>query len=151
MPDPNNEFLTAVLTNGFHLLKQFTQGIHLPHWLAPLSMLGALSALEKLLPAVQKGSLLAGIGSYVLIGILLVNLLAFSVFLYLPGQLITAKSSSVSRSGVVLLKLLFMGGLVVLKNVTLYSLKLIFDLLMLMLAALTYPPRQPADQIAAHC
>lgn len=86
-----------------------------------------------------------------LIGLLLVNLLVLSLFLYLPGPSIAFKTPSVARSGLVLLKLLFMGFLVVLKHVALYSLKLIFNLTIVLLAALTYPPRQTKGQIAAHC
>lgn len=151
MLDQKAELLSVVLTNGFHLLKQFTQGIALPHWLAPLSMVGVLATLEKLLPSMQKGSLLAGIGSYLLIGLLLVNLLALSLFLYLPGRWISFKTPAIAKSGLTLLKLLVMGGVVMLKNLAIFSLKFVFDLLVLMLAALTYPPRQTPDQIAAHC
>lgn len=150
MADQSGEWLSVVVNNGFHLLKQFTQGICLPRWLAPLGMVGVLSALDKLLPSMQKGSFLAGIGSYLLIGILIVNLLALSFFLYLPGQFITSTTPAVAQSGRTLLKLLLMGCLVVVKNVVVQSLKLAFDLIVLLFAALTYPPRE-ANQIAAHC
>lgn len=150
MADQSDEWLSVVVNNGFHLLKQFTQGICLPRWLAPLGMVGVLSALDKLLPSMQKGSFLASIGSYLLIGILIVNLLALSFFLYLPGQFVTSTTPAVAQSGRTLLKLLLMGCLVVVKNVVVQSLKLAFDLIVLLFVALTYPPRE-ANQIAAHC
>lgn len=150
MADQSGEWLSVVVNNGFHLLKQFTEGMSLPRWLAPLSMVGVLSTLDKLLPSMQKGSFLAGLGSYLLIGILIVNLLALSLFLYLPGKLVTSTTPAVAQSGRTLLKLLLMGCLVVVKNVVIHSLKLAFDLTVLLIAALTYPPRE-ASQIAAHC
>jgi len=63
MSDQIGEWLSVVVNNGIHMLKQFTQGLSLPRWLAPLGMVGVLSTLDKLLPSMQKGSLLAGIGS----------------------------------------------------------------------------------------
>lgn len=151
MADRNDEWLSVVLDNGLHLLKQFAQGISLPQWLAPLSMVGVVSILDKLLPSVQKGSLLAGLGSYLLIGILIVNLLALSLFLYLPGKWVTSTTPAVAQSGRVLLKLLLMGCLVVLKNLVTFSLKVVFDVIVLLFAVLTYPPRETTCQIAAHC
>lgn len=124
------------------MLEHFIVGIELPSWLAPLSMVGLLAALMRLLPSIQKGSVLAGIGGYLLLGLLIVNALALSLFLFLPGKLATFKSSSAARAGVTLLKLLFMGSLVVLKNLMKVTLQVVFDLAVLMIAVLTYPPRQ---------
>lgn len=151
MFEQEDELFAVVLNKGFDLLEHFARGISLPRWLAPLSMVGVLSALVKLFPSLQKGSLLAGIGSYLLLGLLIVNMLALSLFLYSPGKLITCKTPSVAQTGLVLLKLLLMGLLVMLKTVIAYSIKLIFDLSVLLLAALTYPPRQTPGQITAHC
>ncbi len=56
MFEREDELFSVVLNKGFHLLEQFIRGISLPRWLAPLSMVGVLAALIKLLPSLQKGS-----------------------------------------------------------------------------------------------
>ncbi|WP_299413855.1 hypothetical protein [Acaryochloris sp. IP29b_bin.148] len=111
---------------------------------------GGIGGLDKTVAVSAKGLSLAGIGSYLLLGLLIVNVLVLSLFVYLPGKLITFKAPAVAQTGLVLLKLLLMGCLVILKTAITHSVKLIFELFMLVLAALTYPPRQ-APQIAAHC
>ena len=148
MFDHNDDLLELVLNKGFHMLEDFIAGIELPNWLAPLSMTGLLAALIRLLPSIQKGSLLAGIGGYLLLGLLIVNALALSLFLFLPGKLASFKSSSATQAGATLLKLLLMGFLVVLKNLVAFTLQVIFDLAVLVLAALTYPSRQTTSYLS---
>lgn len=147
MFDRNDDWLELVLNKGFHMLKHFIAGIELPSWLAPLSMLGLLTVLVKLLPSINKGSILAGIGGYLLLGLLIVNAVALSLFLFLPGKLVTFKSSSAAQAGITLLKLLMMGSLVALKNLLVLTLQVVFDLAMLIIAALTYPPRQSTSHL----
>lgn len=142
MSDCQVDWFGFALNKGFHLLEEFTQGISLPSWLAPLSMVGALAALVKLLPSIEKGSFLAGIGGYLLLGLLIVNVIALSVLVYLPGTLVTFKSSSASRTRLTLLRLLLMGFLVMLRDVIKVALHLVFDVVILLFAALTYPSRQ---------
>lgn len=142
MSDCQVDWFGFALNKGFHLLEDFTQGINLPSWLAPLSMVGVLAALIKLIPSIEKGSFLAGIGGYLLLGLLIVNVIALSIFVCLPGKLVTFKSRSVSRTRLTLLRLLLMGVLVMLRDVIKVALHLVFDVVFLLFAALTYPSRQ---------
>lgn len=142
MFDPKDELFHVVLNKGFQMLEHFVLGIELPNWLAPLSMMGLLAAFIRLLPSIQKGSLLAGLGGYLLLGVLLVNAVALSLFLFLSGKLITFKSPSSAQAGCHLLKILLMGFLVMLKDVVVFSLQVMFDLLVIIFAALTYPSRK---------
>lgn len=147
MFDRNDEWLELVLNKGFQMLEHFIAGIELPRWLAPLSMLSLLAVLIKLLPSINKGSILAGIGGYLLLGLLIVNALALSLFLFMPGKLVTFRSSSAAQAGGNLLRLMLMGFLVMLKGLITLTLKVVFDLAVLVIAALTYPPRQTSSQL----
>lgn len=147
MSDCRVDWFGFALNKGFHLLEEFTQGINLPSWLAPLSMVAVLAALIKLLPSIEKGSLLAGLGGYLLVGILIVNVIALSILVCLPGKLVTFKSVSVSRVRLTLLRLLLMGVLVMLRNLIKVTLHLAFDVVVLLLTALTYPSRQDEQQL----
>lgn len=142
MSDNRVDWFGIALNKGFHLLKQFSHEVNLPSWLAPLSMMGVLTALIKLLPAIEKGSLLAGLGGYLLLGILIVNVIALSILVCLPGKLVTFKSVSASQARLTLLRLLMMGFLVTLRNLIKLSLQFAFDVIVLVLTALTYPSRQ---------
>ena len=142
MSDNRVDWFGFALNKGLHLLEEFTQGITLPSWLAPLSMVGVLAALIKLIPSIEKGSFLAGIGGYLLLGLLIVNVIALSIFVCLPGKLVTFKSRSVSRTRLTLMRLLLMGVVVMLRDMIKVALHLAFDLVILLLTALTYPSRQ---------
>ncbi|WP_299488556.1 hypothetical protein [Acaryochloris sp. IP29b_bin.137] len=145
------DWFGVALNKGFHLLKQFSQEVYLPSWLAPLSMVGVLAVLIKLLLAIEKGSLLAGLGGYLLLGILIVNVIALSILVCLPGKLVTFKSVSASRVRLTLLRLLLMGFLVTLKNLFQVVLHLVFDVVVLILTALTYPSRQDEQLLNMQC
>lgn len=142
MFDRRDDLFHVVLNKGFQMLEHFVLGIELPDWLAPLSMLSLLAAFIKLLPAIQKGSFLASVGGYLLLGVLLVNAVALSLFLFLPGKLIRFKSPLAAQAGCHLLKILLMGFFVMLKNLVAFSLKVLLDLTVLIIAALTYPSRK---------
>ncbi|WP_299488715.1 hypothetical protein [Acaryochloris sp. IP29b_bin.137] len=142
MFDRRDELFQVILNKAFQMLEHFVLGIELPTWLAPLSMLGLLAAFIRLLPSIQKGSILAGVGGYLLLGVLLVNAVALSLFLFVPGKLITFKTPSSAQAGCHLLKILLMGFFVMLKSLVAVSLQVIFDLSVLILAVLTYPSRR---------
>lgn len=142
MFDGKEELFQATLNKAFQMLERFVLGIELPKWLAPLSMLGLLATFIKLMPSIQKGSLLAGIGGYLLFGTLLVNAMALSLFLFLPGKLIRFKSPLAAQAGCHLMKILLMGCVVMLKNLVAFSLQVLFDLSILLITALTYPSRK---------
>lgn len=134
-------WLELVLNKGLKMLEHFIAGIELPRWLAPFSMMGLLASLVKLLPSINKGSILAGVGGYLLVGLLIVNALALSLFLLIPGKLVRLKTSLAAQARWNLLKLMLIGFFVILGKLITISLKVVFSLAMLVITALTYPSR----------
>jgi hypothetical protein len=110
------DILIMAFVMGVHLLKDFHKGICLPEWLAPLNMAGIVSVLLLLVPLAQKGSLLAFLAGYVLMGVLIVNFLVLVVFALIPGNKITADSPATVQTGKILMQLLGRGLMVLVQK-----------------------------------
>jgi hypothetical protein len=110
------DILIMAFVMGVHLLRDFHTGICLPEWLAPLNMAGIVSVLLLLVPMAQKGSLLAFLAGYVLMGVLIVNFLVLLVFALIPGNPIIADSPATAQTGKILIRLLQKGSMVLMQK-----------------------------------
>jgi hypothetical protein len=95
----------AAFVFGVGLLEQFHQDLTLPQWLAPLGSGGLLTALLRLLPKIQCGSVSAAVLGYVLMALLIFNTIILFTWAQLPNQSAISSSASSLRAGMILLGL----------------------------------------------
>ena len=123
-----------------------------------MAMGGLLSTLMMLLPAAQKGSPLALISGYLVVGLLILNALALFALSRLPGMSFTFKSTGIERTGRWLLTIMGVGLFELLKKVFRWTMvlagiilklagiiaSLLFHLIIMLMAGLSGPQqRQP--------
>jgi hypothetical protein len=100
---------------GLGLLLQFNQEIALPNWLAPFGLDRLLSVMNRVFPAIQRGSWLAFVVGYLLIGVLMFNMMVLFTIAHLPGKLVALSSPLSAKAGLVMLGLLGTGLFLLLK------------------------------------
>jgi len=115
--------VSVILVLMAQMLVSFNQGLTLKDWLAPLKMAWLVPVLLLVLNIGLKGSLPgfiilpALIGSYLLLGTLLIHTLALYILSQLPGQMVTLASVESVKAGGLLLRLSFVGLGILLKNI----------------------------------
>jgi hypothetical protein len=115
MSEFNLSVIVTAFAIGIHLLIQFNQDISVPKWLAPFGLSGLLAVLVVILPWIQKGSVLAFVAGYLVMGFLVINLVILFTLAHLPGQAVKLASASNSKAGAILLGWLGTGLVVLLK------------------------------------
>ena len=156
MCDFNLYVMVLVGIVGGYLLRQFNHDTNQPCWLISMAMGGLLSTLMMLLPAAQKGSPLALISGYFVVGLLILNALALFALSRLPGMSFTFKSTGIERTGRWLLTIMGVGLFELLKKVFSWTMvlagivlkltgiiaSLLFHLIIMLMAGLSGPQRR---------
>jgi hypothetical protein len=117
MSEFNLSVIVTAFAIGIHLLMQFNQDISVPKWLAPFGLGGLLAILIVILPWIQKGSFLAFVAGYLAMGFLVINLVILFTLAHLPGQAVKLSSASSRKAGMILIKLLGAGLIVLSKSI----------------------------------
>ena len=156
MCDFNLYVMVFVGIVGGYLLRQFNSDFHQQGWLVPLAMGGLLSTLMMLLPAAQKGSPLALLSGYLVVGLLILNALTLFALSRLPGVSFPFKSTGIEQTGRWLLPVMGVGLSVLLKKVLSWIIvlagiilklagiiaSLLFQLIVMLMAGLSSPSRR---------
>ncbi len=116
MSEFNLSVIVTAFAIGIHLLMQFNQDIAVPKWLAPFGLSGLLAVLMVILPWIQKGSFLAFVAGYLMIGFLVINLVVLFSLAHLPGQAVKLSSANSGKAGMILIGCLGTGLVVLLKS-----------------------------------
>jgi hypothetical protein len=106
----------AVVVASVYLLQNATKDMSLCRWLSPFSLGWVIASLLFIHPFVLKGSWIAMVAAYLLMGALIANTLVLTVMSILPRRVVAFKSRGLEQMGLTFASCIFTGLVILLKN-----------------------------------